>query len=249
MRRALAFPSRDEQQAAVATWLRRLYPSYRPGGCFYRHCLGRVITDDSVLLDAGCGRGGMIEDMTSVGAELIGVDIDQAALDVHPRLDRRICADLGRIPILDASVDVVASEFVFEHLADPDLVLRELNRVLEQHGAVVIITPNVLNPVMAMSKVLPLSVHRYLRRTLLHHGDAWPTYYRANTKSRLQRLGARNGFSTKVVRVGNPNYFGALRPLVPFAVALERLFDLPAIRFLKMYLVVEFRKVGPPLAG
>ena len=40
----------------------------------------------------------------------------------------------GELPIPDQSIDVVVSDFVFEHIQDPARAARELDRVLKPGG-------------------------------------------------------------------------------------------------------------------
>lgn len=79
--------------------------------------------------------------------ETIGIDInpDRAAdvIDRH-NLDVRQCdIETKRLPIADNSVDVVLFTEVFEHLRiNPVFTLRELRRVIDDSGIMLLTTPN-----------------------------------------------------------------------------------------------------------
>jgi 2-polyprenyl-3-methyl-5-hydroxy-6-metoxy-1,4-benzoquinol methylase len=78
-----------------------------------------------VLLDLGCGDGGLtIEVAKVVGAsEVYCADVDVDALSVaSSRGLKTFAIDLSRdkIPLPDGSVDLVTSFEVIEHLVDPD---------------------------------------------------------------------------------------------------------------------------------
>jgi SAM-dependent methyltransferase len=112
----------------------------------------RAILDAAVpqpgatLLDLGCADGVVTKRIAArVGAErVLGVELvrhlaDQARQRGIDVLD----ADLGQpLPYPDASVDVVHSNQVIEHLNDTDLFLREIRRVLKPGGYALISTNN-----------------------------------------------------------------------------------------------------------
>jgi len=66
--------------------------------------------------------------------ELIGVDVDPVVM-TNEALDRAfVITPDGELPIPDQSIDVVVSDFVFEHIQDPARAARELDRVLKPGG-------------------------------------------------------------------------------------------------------------------
>lgn len=67
------------------------------------------------------------------------VDYIAADLPGNPRATLTINAD-GTVPLADASVDVVLSTQVLEHVADPALYLRECHRVLRPGGRLLLST-------------------------------------------------------------------------------------------------------------
>jgi SAM-dependent methyltransferase len=98
------------------------------------------------LLDLGCGDGAWtMEVARHVGAgEVLGVefveDFAQVARDAG--VDA-VVADLGdRLPYDDASIDVVHSNQVIEHLPGTDNFLREIARLLTPGGYAVVSTNN-----------------------------------------------------------------------------------------------------------
>ncbi|MEZ5124145.1 MAG: methyltransferase domain-containing protein [Solirubrobacterales bacterium] len=100
----------------------------------------------ATVLDLGCGDGAFTERVgrrTGAG-RLIGLELD--AIDAAAARARGIEvveADLAQpLPFADASIDVVHANQVIEHLADTDLFLREIRRVLRPGGAAVVSTNN-----------------------------------------------------------------------------------------------------------
>jgi SAM-dependent methyltransferase len=101
------------------------------------------------VVDIGAGTGTETQRLAvAVGASGRAVGIEPHA-DLRAEAQRRAAAagstaefspgDALALPFPDASVDVVRSERVFQHLADPQLAAREVARVLRPGGVAVIL--------------------------------------------------------------------------------------------------------------
>jgi SAM-dependent methyltransferase len=99
------------------------------------------------LLDLGCGIGGLTLhiaqqfDLTDV----LGVDVDESRLSrAADRGVRTIKADLNtdKLPVEDASVELVISFGAFEHLVWYDTAVSEASRVLVDGGHFLLAMPN-----------------------------------------------------------------------------------------------------------
>ena len=93
------------------------------------------------VIDFGCNDGALSERYRRAGAMVTGVDIDAEAItrakQLHP--DIAFClSGVDGIPLPDASADVIVSFDVFEHVAQPESILREMRRILAPGGRVVI---------------------------------------------------------------------------------------------------------------
>jgi ubiquinone/menaquinone biosynthesis C-methylase UbiE len=96
------------------------------------------------VLDYGCGPGGYIIPLV----KLIGESGKVYALDIHPLAVQRVQGIASRKQLTnvetilsdyqtglpDSSLDVVLLYDAFHHLSDPDMVLKELSRVLRPDG-------------------------------------------------------------------------------------------------------------------
>ncbi len=89
------------------------------------------------ILDFGSGQGRLIELALARNADIHGVDLIGVAANerVRPIVD-------GRIPFDDQSFDVVVSNQVFEHIADPRPSLLEIHRVLKRGGTLIALFPD-----------------------------------------------------------------------------------------------------------
>jgi SAM-dependent methyltransferase len=107
------------------------------------------------VLDVACGTGFRVLELAQHGHAAFGVDID-------PNLCRLangaathfgvpatlVCGDACRVPLADASFDVVMSNSFFEHVYDVDVALSEQLRLLKPGGLLIIEDGNLLNPVL-----------------------------------------------------------------------------------------------------
>src|SRR5215472_6226486 len=98
----------------------------------------------SRVCDLGCGLEMAFLDFAEDKIELgVGID-DQVESGTHKRW-QRIHADLrGRLPLDDAQFDHVVMLAVFEHLTQPEAVLREANRILVGGGSLIMTWPAAL---------------------------------------------------------------------------------------------------------
>lgn len=234
----------DEQRAFLAPRIRRWYPKFITGGQYYARWLLANAKPDLIVLDAGAGDGGYIHLLKGRVKKIIGLDQHAGLLEKNTIVDEKISGDLAAIPLPNESVDIITAEFVLEHLEYPDKVFQEWHRILKPGGKIVLLTPNVLNPIMFVSRITPVSFHQKLKRNVLKKEEhVHPTYYRANRLGTIRNLAAQSHLRIKtVLRAGNPEYV-AVRPwLATPATLLERLISLPGLRWLQMYLVISLVK-------
>ena len=91
----------------------------------------------SRVLDLGSGPGNVAEIFAQAGAAVTGVDFSpqmvKMAQSRHPRIMFRQ-ANVEQLPFDDGGFDAVVSNFVVHHLARPEVVFREVSRVLKPGG-------------------------------------------------------------------------------------------------------------------
>lgn len=107
------------------------------------------------ILEAACGRGGFVRELTLAGAHVTGCDFSAAALHVSEGKLRQIAGDgktpalvqgdAQKLPFADCSFDVVVSCETIEHLPDAWTPLREMYRVTRPSGRLFLTTPNYFN--------------------------------------------------------------------------------------------------------
>jgi ubiquinone/menaquinone biosynthesis C-methylase UbiE len=95
------------------------------------------IRPGTTLLDLGSGPGHVAGALVEAGAKVTGIDFSAEMVEVARRhySDATFqVADAEELPFEDASFQAVVSNFVVHHLARPDVVFREVHRVLEPGG-------------------------------------------------------------------------------------------------------------------
>ncbi|HKI92926.1 MAG TPA: class I SAM-dependent methyltransferase [Gaiellaceae bacterium] len=141
------------------------------------------------VLDLGC-RTGALAQYYAPGNELVGVDVDSAALErARERLGiETVHADAeDDLPFEDASFDVVVMGEILEHLAHPAAAVANVRRVLRPGGRFVGSVPNAFR----LKSRIAYACGRY-------PGDWDPTHLQLFTPDALRALLA--GFEAIEIR-------------------------------------------------
>lgn len=99
------------------------------------------------VLDIACGEGYGSHLMAKKAAHVIGVDIDEQVIQdaqekyIAPNL-RFVQGDVTKIPIEDATIDVVISFETIEHTAHHTAMMTEVRRVMKENGVLIISSPD-----------------------------------------------------------------------------------------------------------
>ncbi|RIA35352.1 methyltransferase family protein [Hephaestia caeni] len=163
--------------------------------------IAALVEPTSRILDYGAGRGAQIAEdalpyrralKTLKGrvAHVEGCDIDPEVMK-NPYLDAAKVFDPTKpLPYDDDSFDLVYSNWVFEHVANPDMVARELLRVVKPGGYICALTPNRWGYIAVASRLVGNRNHVPLLRRIQPNRkefDVFPTLYRLNTPNMVKR--------------------------------------------------------------
>jgi SAM-dependent methyltransferase len=159
-----------------------------------------LLPDAARIVDFGAGRGEWLEDeceprrrlrdLRDVAATVVGVDVDPIVM-TNPTLSAAWVLDPGEpVPLEDSSADLIVADFVLEHLDDPAWFAREAARVLEPGAWLCARTPSRRGYVAVGARLVPNRLHsRSLTRLQPDRqpGDVFPTRYRVNTMTAIDR--------------------------------------------------------------
>lgn len=95
------------------------------------------------ILDVGCGLGYFTNMLSGAGAECIGVDLDARCINYcQKNLEGTyVLADINKLPFPDSYFNKVLCTEVLEHVNHNGVVIREIRRVLQANGAMVVSVP------------------------------------------------------------------------------------------------------------
>jgi SAM-dependent methyltransferase len=217
--------SLDQQNAYRARYA-ALTPGWQPATALYEAVIRAWLKPGMRVLDLGCGRGGALEQLGAAVTYPLGLDPDERSLAEHrlPNLPRMV-ATADAIPLRAASVDLVLSSWVLEHLPDPARTFREVARVLRPGGAFIFLAPGANSPAALLNRALhPLQARLVPLLYGRAEADAFPVVYRANTRRRIEALARETGLTCHTFSpVKDPTYF-AFHPIIfRLNVALARI--------------------------
>ena len=215
------------------TITRIFLPRFKSGHTRYVELVKGLFKDGCRWLDAGGGRrifhdiyDGERELVTRSGRVIV-CDADPDSLKDHVSVADLICCDLARIPLPPCSFDLITCGMVVEHLPHPAESIKELGRVLDRGGKLVIHTVNLWGypTIMAiLSKVLPFRKQLIAKVTGRMEEDIFPTRYRCNTAGAITKYVQDAGLQVEAIHFWNHGVlFRSFPPLALLECLYQRL--------------------------
>jgi SAM-dependent methyltransferase len=202
------------------------------------------------ILDIGCGKQVPYRALVQRPVRIIGADIAREELDQNPDLHRGIVCDVSdRIPLDDASVDLVCSRSVLEHLPSLDGFFREAARVLRPGGYFIHSCPSRYAPFAVLNRWIPKSIsNRLLFRFQPEQVGicGFPAMYDRCWPAAVRRLAAQHGFLPPEIRVQyfSSSYYDFFLPLFLASVAYESVIATLDVETLCAAMLIQTRKAS-----
>jgi len=153
-----------------------------------------------IILEAGCGSGGVLFELKKRGFSVYGIDFSYDAMSIVKKNDKNInvvCSDLYLLPFKDKVFDAVILSDVVEHLSTPRKVYKEIHRVLKSNGYIIVSTaPNKKNIFYVLLKFLS-----YLG---LRHREIDPLHINEQSPFQLMKELEQGGFKIEYTRMNEP---------------------------------------------
>ena len=149
------------------------------------------------ILEIGCGIGTVVHELSKKGHDIIGIDISSEAIEYGKKKYGDIHLEVQAAEILpyeNESFEVVLSFDLFEHIAEIDKHISEVNRVLRPGGCYLFQTPNRYSNI----------IYETLRTKSLQ----WRRYHPSlHSPGQLRWRMTRHGFDTRFVKMNPINEF------------------------------------------
>lgn len=169
---------------------RFLAPSKASRNSTYRNILSEVEFERALHFGSGRDKRKLVSSLDSEDIEIIALDPDKDGLRRNQN-QHRICGDGQRLPFKDNTFDLVFSEYVFEHLPNPDDALDEIDRVLNPGGSFVVVVPNPRHYYAKIADLTPFWFHLlYFKSQGIDslEQDRFPTQYKWGTYSDIHEV-------------------------------------------------------------
>jgi ubiquinone/menaquinone biosynthesis C-methylase UbiE len=253
-------PRAREALHSFYDWIKEIItPGLENSQYFYRDTLNAHLNESRRWLDLGCGHQIMPEWMRSSEVDqtamvrrcqlVVGVDYDVPSLKKHKYFKYRLAGDIHNLPFRSGSFHLATANMVVEHLEDPNIALREVNRILEPGGLFIFHTPNLWNYGTLASRMIP----NWLKNRLIEllegrkEEDVFPAHYRLNSDGRIRAVAEASGFSVAAVnQVESSARTFILGPLAIFELLVLRILRFRALRRWRNNLIVILQKKGDP---
>ena len=231
-------------------WANNMIQHHYPGWLGIDDRMGASIREHLVssgtALDVGCGKRsplGVYQDNLNL---LVGTDLELEHLKDNVDIKAVAMADGMGLSFPSCLFDLVVSKTVIEHMLNPFSFFREVYRVLRPGGVFVWATSNLNSLPMLVSRLTPLTVHKWVYRRIFGSSldfDQFPTYYRANTKKAIGRQLTQAGFAKVAFYTASwPQYFAFSRPLFRLFLPIHRLSDWLGLGFLQVHFIGVYCK-------
>jgi SAM-dependent methyltransferase len=151
---------RDAWERNAADWVRwARKPGHDSYWRFHRdRFLELVPAPGRLTLDVGCGEGRLTRDLTALGHHVVGIDSSPSMLEAGRSEDpggEYVVGDAAELPFPDGHADLVVAFMSLMDVDDMPEAVRQLARVLEPGGRLVLAVVHPINSAHELDRVHP----------------------------------------------------------------------------------------------
>ncbi len=243
-----------QKMDTVSKWCNKLLaPTMRYSQNEYRDVLLPLLAGQERWLDIGCGHQLFAEWMREDQIRALsscqmcfGIDLDLEGMKKHPDLGNKCVATGYQLPFPNESMDVISANMVIEHVAEPDRLLSEVNRVLRRPGFFIFHTPNRFG---YRTRGARLITNQALKNSLVRllegrdEGDVFPTFYRLNDRATIRAAAESHGFDVAALRTFETSpMLSMLGPLAIPELLIIRFLQRPSFENYRATIIATLRK-------
>ncbi len=233
----------------------RMIPELESAQNRYQRVLEEIVSEDTHILDLGCGWHFLREHWAGDERKLlgrigwiVGVDVDEEAIRRHRSIRSRVLGDAGRLPFAERSFDLVTANMVVEHLSAPREQFAEIRRVLKPGGIFLFHTPNLDGYIARMAQRIPEALKGGLASVLEARSseDVYQTHYLANTEQDIREAAGKAGLEVASLdHVTTVAQTSIVLPVAFFELLwLRKLERTPELEKRRTNLIVQLKRPG-----
>jgi ubiquinone/menaquinone biosynthesis C-methylase UbiE len=177
----------------------------------YEDILRVHLNSNNNWLDIGCGHHilpewRLPEEKTIVEKcnMVVGIDYDLHSLQKHRTIKHRVQGNITKLAFKNNSFHLATANMVLEHLDNPYILFKEINRILVPGGYFIFHTPNTQGYKTKLAKCVPELIKDKLVYLLegRKEEDIFKTFYKANSIFDVRELAKSSSFQVIDIRMG-----------------------------------------------
>lgn len=180
--------------------------------------INTLINENSNVLDYGAGRGAWINSSCEYRKEIrtlkgkvkrvYACDLDDA-IYLNKTVDEVLDFKNGKVSAPDGFFDIIIADYVLEHIQDPKMFYKEINRLLKNGGWLCARTPHKYNYVSIFASLINNKYHskalKYIQPNRKEE-DVFNTFYRLNTLRKINSY-FTSYLDKSFIHISDPSYF------------------------------------------